>query len=210
VSDKKPRHAGTIIHGRILCITALAVVALSLQERTWRSLLSLRDPAALRDGRATRGVGFIRGVGGLSVSGRHPADGHRGLVRDNQGWENGPRNLPVDHRHPGIVRQLRSPSVGERIASEFSIADRRRHAYNLDMSKRRTRIEDGIDDIGLGTLLALLSLLFGLPAVAALSSEIQRSGVLRFGEAIVFAGVTFLVLASIRFLARGLAEMIRR
>jgi hypothetical protein len=91
-----------------------------------------------------------------------------------------------------------------------SIAHQIRHAYNPDMGQRRTRIEDGIDDIGLGSLLALLSLLFGLPAVAALSSQIQRSGVLQIGEAIVFAGVTFLVLASIRFLARGLVEVFRR
>src|SRR5262249_9253070 len=34
--------------------TTLAVGALSHQERGWRSLLSLRDPAALRDGWATR------------------------------------------------------------------------------------------------------------------------------------------------------------
>jgi len=96
------------------------------------------------------------------------------------------------------------------IAPELSIARRLRPAYNLDMGKRRTRIEDGIDDMGLGILLALLSLLFGLPSVAALSSQIQRSGVLQPGEAIVFAGVTFLVLASIRFLARGLVEVFRR
>jgi len=92
----------------------------------------------------------------------------------------------------------------------WSIVPRLRHAYNPDMGKRRTRIENGIDDIGLGFLLALLSLLFGLPSVAALSSEIQRSGALHISEAIVIAGVTFLVLASIRFLARGFVEAFGR
>jgi hypothetical protein len=74
------------------------------------------------------------------------------------------------------------------------------------MSRRRTQIEDGIHDIGLGSVLTLLSLLFGVPSVAGLSSEIRRSGTLNVGAAIVIAGVSILLLLSIRILARGFSE----
>jgi hypothetical protein len=75
------------------------------------------------------------------------------------------------------------------------------------MSERRKRIGDGIDDMGFGAVLLLLTALFVVPAMAALSSEIGRPRDAHPVVFIVFAGGLLLVFFGLRFLVRGLARL---
>jgi len=134
-SDKRPRHAGSIVDrgtpvNRLFHQPGFAGACRTMGERSsceqreWHSLLFLRNPAALRDGRAThrRGVGFPTCASGGPAACAAPA-GSRSDKRPRHAGSILNRGTPVNR----LFHQSRFAGVCRTMAERSSCEQREWH-----------------------------------------------------------------------------------